>query len=593
MTKQRGEEGYLASIGVQLKFVDSIDKAMEFKRWVGERKAGMMCYDTETTGLRPDFDRIRLAQFGDQQTGWAIPFERWGGVVMEILRDYEGPLGTHNLKYDARMTMHEEPTFKWPWHRSDDSMALAHLANPTRPKGLKPMSARLVDPQAIAGQKQLQQGMAKNNWDWATVPLDYPPYWIYSAMDPVLTSHNLAALDWARKEYQEIYDLELGVTRVVAKMEQYGVRVDVPYMEQKQQDLLTFIQDSRNWLSTNWKLHNPTPLGLVKWFTENGIKMLDKKTDKGYQSMDKEVLKSIDHPVAKAILNMRKAEKLLNPYVHAFLNKRDANDRLHANFWTMGTRTARMSITDPALQTLPKKDTTIRTGVIPSEGHTLISFDMDQVEARLMAHFAGSQTMIDAFGGEEDFFCVVASEIFRDKITSKKDPRRQTSKSGVYGKIYGGGAETLAHVAGVPQADMESFLSGFDRNFPEVSRLQWELQDLAKKRQKVDGESWIRTPTGRRMVADDDMEYTLTNYLIQTHAAEIMKKKVVQLDAMLPSEAHLMLLVHDEILLEAPTEMVPELMPAIQEVLDDFDGYKVPLTWGGDTSDKSWGALVD
>jgi DNA polymerase I-like protein with 3'-5' exonuclease and polymerase domains len=423
--------------------------------------------------------------------------------------------------------------------------------------------------------------------------LDYPPYWIYAAMDPVLTSHNLAALDWARKEYQEIYDLELGVTRVVAKMETYGVRVDVPYMEQKQQDLLTFIQDSKNWLAEQWKLFNPTPLGLVKWFTEQGVKMLEKKTAKGFQAMDKEVLKSIDHPVAKAVLNMRKAEKLLNPYVSSFLNLRDGNDRLHANFWTMGTRTARMSITNPALQTLPKKDTTIRTGVIPTEGHTLISFDMDQVEARLMAHFAGSQTMIDAFTGDKDFFCVVASEIFKAQITDKKDPRRQTSKSGVYGKIYGGGAETLAHVAGVPLADMESFLNGFDRNFPEVARLQWQLQDLAKQRQKQDGESWIRTPTGRRMVADDDMEYTLTNYLIQTHAAEIMKKKLVLLDAVLPAEAHLMLAVHDELLLEAPTEMVADLMPVIQEALDDFDGYRVPLTWGGDVSEKSWGDLVD
>lgn len=80
---------------VNLKFLDSIDKAMEFKRWAGERRE-VLGVDTETTGLRPDSDRIRLIQFGDLNTGWAIPWAKWGGVAMEILTAYEGPLVLHN-----------------------------------------------------------------------------------------------------------------------------------------------------------------------------------------------------------------------------------------------------------------------------------------------------------------------------------------------------------------------------------------------------------------------------------------------------------------------------------------------------------------
>lgn len=591
---ERGESGYLRAYGVDLHLVETMDDVAAFKRWVGERRDGILCFDTETTGLRPDFDRIRLAQFGDKKQGWAIPFERWGGAVMEILNTYEGEIGAHNLKFDARNVEHEEPGFKWPWHRSHDTMTQAHLVNPLRPKGLKPMSARLVDPQAVAGQKALDLGMATNKWDWATVPVNYPPYWIYAAMDPVLTAHNHDVLyPQVLASYKANYDLEMGVTRVVAKMEQLGLRIDVPYFEMKNRELLEFVQNSRNWMADEYGLFNPTPLGLIKFFKAAGVKMLDKKTNSGQQAMDKDVLESIDHPVAAAVRNMRKAERLANTYCANMLGLRDSNDRVHANFWTMGTRTARFTITDPALQTLPKKDTTIRTGIIPSDGYGLISFDMDQVEARLMAHFSGSQPMIDAFLGDRDFFCVIASAIYAEEINNKKDPRRQLTKGGVYGKIYGGGAETLAHTTGVTVEQMEHVLYNFDKNFPEVSILQHNLQSLGKQRQIADGESWIKTPDGRRLVADDDKDYTLTNYLIQTHAAEIMKKKLVLLDTILPEEVRLLVSVHDELVMEAPQDMIQDVMPMIQEALDDHDSYSIPLTWGGDFSLQSWGDLVD
>lgn len=80
---------------VQLDLVDSFDKAMEFKRWAGERRPSF-AVDTETTGLSPHRDDIRLIQFGDMKTGWAIPWHFWGGVALEVLQDYTGPLVFHN-----------------------------------------------------------------------------------------------------------------------------------------------------------------------------------------------------------------------------------------------------------------------------------------------------------------------------------------------------------------------------------------------------------------------------------------------------------------------------------------------------------------
>jgi DNA polymerase-1 len=480
-------------------------------------------------------------------------------------------------------------------------MAMAHIIDPLRPKGLKPLSARLVDPQSLAGQDDLHKAMREQKWTWETVPANFPGYWIYGAFDPVLTSHVIDELlpqIEANPQWKAIYDLEMGVTRVVAKMETRGVLVDIPYIEQKRQDLVNYVNSAEAWIRETYKVPKLTPIGLRKWFEEQEIPFLQKRTKGGAAAFDKEVVKSIDHPVATTILAIRKADKLIG-YLNKFLELRDDDGRLHANFWTMGTRTARMSITDPALQTLPKKDTTIRSAVIPSPGCALVSFDMDQVEARLMAIFSKSKAMLESFreakrtGG--DFFCMIASQIYGETITDKKDPRRQVSKTSVYGLIYGGGLETLARNAGVTIPEMSEFLSDFHTHYPEVRAMQQELMNLAKARQKAEGMAYVKTPDGRRLVVDDDKDYTATNYLIQSHAAEIMKKKLVLIDSILPEGCHILLLVHDEMLLEIPVDILEETMAMIEEALnrDDLGDYPLPLTWGGDFSTISWGDLVD
>jgi DNA polymerase-1 len=571
---------------VQLKYVSSFDDLCEFMRWIGERRS-VLGVDTETGGFHAEQHRLRLAQFGDLNTGWAIPWEKWSGAVTEVIEMYDGQMVLHNSKFDARFISHHG-NIKWPWHKTNDTMTMAHLLDPQRPKGLKPLSAMLIDPKAALAQRLLDDGMTDHRWTWDTVPLDYPYYWIYAAMDPVLTCHMYEKM-WPqiRDQYAGVYDLEMGVTRVIAGMEARGARVNLEYCVRTTDQLRTWAASARNWLSTEYGIHRMTDLELLKFFQANSVPMLRKMTSSGSrQALDKEVLSSIDHPVAKTVLQIRKAEKNVGPYFSNFIELADKNNRVHPNIWTMGTRTARMSITTPALQTLPRKDPTVRTAFVPSDDSVLITCDYDQIEARLTAHFSEDDGLIHAFDGPDDFFCTLASQIFGEPI-SKKDPRRSLTKNTIYGKIYGAGPPKMAQTAGVPLEVMEGVVRALDTTFPGILLLQRRIGAMARSRIARDGVASIKTPMGRRLVADDGKDYTLMNYLIQSHAAEILKKKIVELDTVIPGM--MILPVHDELVFDVPRDGAEDVQRLIETTMADHTNYRVPITASSDLLTADWG----
>lgn len=576
---------------VNLRRLSSLDDANDFMRWLGESRQ-ILGVDTESGGFFPEHNRLRMVQFGDLKTGWAIPWERWSGIILEALRRYREPLVLHNSKFDARFIT-KNSNFKWPWHLTNDTMTMAHLADPLRPKGLKPLGAIHVDPKAAQAQRLLDQAMSDNKWTWDTVPDDFPLYWIYSAMDPVLTCYIYEKLaPTTLSSYKEVYDLEMGVTRIIAGMEARGVKIDPGYCATKRAELIEFAQKSRIWLNEEFGIANiGSTMQLLKFFDANRVPLLPKKTASGKQSMDKEVLEAIDHDVARYVLGIRKAEKIVGTYLDNFLELRDENNYIHPNIWTMGTRTARMSVTDPGLQTLHRKDPTVRTAIIPSPGRSLITCDYDQIEARLAAHFSGDKGLIAAFGKEEDFFCTIAAEIFSETI-AKKDPRRQLTKNTMYGKIYAAGVEKMALTAGVPFEVMAPVVAHFDALYPGLKAWQREVGQQARSSKFRDGVASIVTPYGRRLVADDGKDYTLLNYLIQSHAAEILKRKIVELDTVLDQEAgndaEMVLPVHDEVVFDVNAEIAPHIRTVIEKTMAD-DSYLVPITASSDLLLNNWG----
>ena len=573
---------------VNLRLVRNIDDVTDFIEWIGQPR-DILGLDTETGGFNPFKNKLRLFQFGDKDAGWAIPWHLWSGLVIGAIKDYQGPVVLHNSPFDIRFTsVHGGQDFgKWDWSQTHDTMTMAHILDSNAAKGLKPLSGKLIDPKAVTAQISLSEGMSANKWTWDTVPLDFPPYWIYAALDPVLTCHLYDKMAPAiEAQYRSAYELEIGTLELVTDMMLKGAKIDLDYCDSKKRELDTYSVDARQYLFDAFDIENATSMVQVQRALEaEGVKLLDKRTKGGSQAMDKEVLEAADHVIANTVLAIKHAEKLSSTYFSNLVNAVDSNNRVHPTIWAQGTKTGRMSITDPALQTLPRKSP-VRGAFVPDEGNALISIDADQIEARLTAHFSQDQGMIDAFE-TGDFFVNIARGVFDDPTIDKSDPRRALTKGVVYGKLYGAGPATMARTARVPLESMEKTVAAFESAFPGVRQLQMATAQAARDRSKSEGRAYIMTNNGKPIVVDDDRDYTALNYLIQGSAAEIFKQTLLRL-ADAGFRDYLMIPVHDEIVMEAPAHDAEDLLKTAEEVMNDFETYALPITWSGDIMHNSW-----
>lgn len=584
---------------VRLHLVESVDDAAALKSWLSQRRDTPLGLDTETSGLSPYRDRLRTIQVGDAREGWTIPWPHWGGLALEIFRQYDGEYVAHNSPFDWQFIA-EHTGYEIPPERLHDTLTLARLDDPTRDNRLKPLNKRFVDPTAAIGQRELDEGMSANGWTWGTVPLDFPPYWIYASLDPVETVHLYPHLaSRVNATCSEAYSLERAANRICTMMMRKGMLLDVPYVQQSIDEFDAKSNEIRSWLKSAHKISSPKSSGQIAKAMESlGQKVLF-FTDKNAPQFDKDALKAYaDHgenaavrQLAQYIRAVRHIEDIRDRYSAKFLELRDASDVVHCNINVMGARTGRMSVSDPALQQLPRDDKVIRGSFTPRPGHVFISCDLDQIEMRILAHLSKDPGLIDAFreadGGGADFFTAIARVLYHDFSLTKADPRRQLVKNCSYARAYGGGPERLAATARVTIPEIKVFEDIFDRRFPGVARLMDHLEYEAESAFRRGDVGGVRLEDGRFLPCDRGKEYTALNYAIQGTAAIIMKRLLVNMVA--AGIAHmLVLVVHDEAILEVPIEQAEEVLRIVEDCMTDRINYRVPLTAGGVILTERW-----
>lgn len=575
---------------VELALVDSFDEAANCYAYLSGR-TDSIAVDTETTGFKWQYDDYaRTVQVGDDDRAWMIELSRWSGLFVDLMRQHRGRLDFMNAKFDVPFL--RKNGIQVDTSKIDDVGVMSHILEPHMSRKLKEQASRHVDPRAGAAQRELDEALSKRSeWTWATIPVDFEPYWTYGALDAVLT-RRIRDHHWPLIQAQApyAYEIENAFQWVALTAETNGVPVDVGYAAKQQTECEEYCRKVEQWCKREYGFSPGSNQKVVEKLIELGYDF-EKRTEKGAFALDKEVLEGIDHPLARSVLLRRQLQKVASTYLDFYVKHGFRTGLIHPSINTLGARTSRMSMSEPNFQNLPRVSeknraaSVVRNCVAAQPGHVLIMCDFDQVEMRGLAIMSGDEGLRGAFRSENDFFVNLARNVFQDPTIVKSDPRRQVVKNVGYAKIYSAGVAKLAITAGIPYEQAQYANAAFDQAYPRAKDYLGKLYNQAMRQMAEEGGlAYTTCPlTGRRHYADRGKEYALSNYKIQGWAAALFKLKMLEL-ANAGLDRYIILFVHDEVILHVPIEDSYDVVQVLRGIMNDDQMFPVPISAG-----ISWG----
>jgi len=388
--------------------------------------------------------------------------------------------------------------------------------------------------------------------------------------------------------YEEV---ELPLTRVLSRMERVGVRVDEAVLEslsiEYEAQLRTIEQEIYRLAGEEFLVSSPKQLQAIL-FEKLKLPAV-KKTKTGY-STDEGVLEqlALQHALPERILAFRRLAKLKNTYVDALpplVN--EATGRIHPTFNQLGAATGRLSATHPNVQNIPirtPEGVRIREAFVPAEGNRLLSADYSQVELRILAHYSGDESLIDAFRRGGDIHRETAAEVMGLEPNEVSDDQRARAKAVNFGIIYGLSAFGLANQLGLSTAEAQQTIDTYFARYRGVKHFIDGTIEQAKR------DGFVRTFLGRRRALPElrsrnralrqAAERMAVNTVIQGTAADLIKKAMLAVDRSLEEQGlrgRMILQVHDELVFEVPEKDAPSIAQRIGSWMRDVLPLGVPL----------------
>ncbi len=385
--------------------------------------------------------------------------------------------------------------------------------------------------------------------------------------------------------------VELPLTAVLSKMERSGVRVDEALLAELSREYtraLSRLEGRIHKLAGEaFKINSPKQLQQIL-FDKLKLDPI-KKTKTGY-STDEGVLEQLSshHALPGEVLAWRRLAKLKSTYVDALpplVNPQSG--RIHPTFNQAGAATGRLSSQHPNVQNIPirtAEGARIREAFIPAEGKLLLSADYSQVELRMMAHYSGDKSLIEAFARGEDVHRRTAAEVQGVAPDEVSEDQRAAAKAINFGIIYGSSAFGIANQLGIPQAEAQKLITRYFERYQGVRRFLDETSAGARE------SGFVQTLLGRRRYLPElasrnrtlrqAAERMATNTVIQGSAADLIKKAMVEVQAALqeaPFETQLILQVHDELVFEVAPEHADALAALVRAQMEQVVELAVPL----------------
>lgn len=238
---------------------------------------------------------------------------------------------------------------------------------------------------------------------------------------------------------------------VLSRMKANGIKIDTDYLEESN-DIVGMEIDKKlkkikkhkyyKMLAKKFKEPNLFSTLQMRWLIYDKLKhSFVKKTGKGVESVDDEVLNSLENPFFDEFLSIKKLEKIRGTYLKGIEKYVTTRGFLHATFALNTTLSFRSSSLDPNLQNVPIRTALgeyIRRCFIPRPGRVLVESDYGGIEVSIAACYHKDPRMLDYLRNNKDMHQDMAMDCFQLKRKQVHKMIRYAAKNMfVFPQFYG------------------------------------------------------------------------------------------------------------------------------------------------------------
>jgi len=518
-----------------------------------------------------------------------LPFDEAVAALRKLLSDPKVQKFGQNLKYDLevlhRYDIDIEPV-------SFDSMLASYLLNPSgREHSLNFLAMKHFDHAMQPITDLIGSGRKQTTFD--TVPVEQAAY--YAAEDADYTYRLRGALAPEIDQYELhnlYYNYELPLIKVLADMEEAGIRVDAEFLGElsvemeKKLDILKgeIYKDAGG----EFNINSTQQLSHVL-FDKLGLPTKGKTAKKTAYSTDQRVLEELAlvHPFAQLVLDFRQLTKLKSTYVDAIpklISPRSG--RVHTSFNQAVAATGRLSSTDPNLQNIPvrtEEGREIRKAFIPRDkDYKLLVADYSQIELRILAHYSNDKGLISAFNNAEDIHARTAAEVYGVDINEVTSEQRRAAKTANFAVIYGVSAYGLSQQSELDLTGARQFIDTYFERYPGIRDYMENTKKSAREKGYVttllNRRRYLPEINSRNYNVRQFAERTAINTPIQGTAADMIKLAMVKIHRkMAGMRSKMVLQVHDELVFDAHKDELDGLKKLVTTAMEKAIKLSVPV----------------
>ena len=313
------------------------------------------------------------------------------------------------------------------------------------------------------------------------------------------------------------------------------------------------------------------------------------KSDKGWHRL------MAEHPELSHLWAGRMIVKsrIKETRAQRFLDAAGPDDRISVPLRYYAAHTGRFGGTEKLnMQNLPRGDE-LRKCLMAPPGHLLYVADLSNIEARMLAWFAGQDELVEQFRRGDDIYSNFATKIYGRPINKRDDPtERFVGKTAILGLGYGMGAAkfkltlesgAMGPAMQIAETEAMSVVNTYRTSYERIPMLWSRLQELLIKsthpatrgetyRCITIGDKSLHLPNGMSLRYEDltinrdgSLNYKfrkarettwggrIAENVIQALARIVITDAMLRLDKNYP-DMDVVLTVHDEVIVVAPED---------------------------------------